>query len=103
MPPERSENALHLGFSSSAWPQFEWLNRAIEMSASACAGVLGLTASLQPQAFVRSRASCGDLREPLRRQSEFWSSACAGGFLQALRASEDAGYLQANELPPQCN
>ena len=88
MPPEKPANALRPGFRSSAWPQFEWSKKAIEMSASACAGVLGFTARLQAQAdFLQSLASCDDLRELLRRQSEFRSSAWAayaGGLSHAL-------------------
>jgi hypothetical protein len=89
MPLEKPENALRQGFPSSAWPQFEWSKKAIEMSATACSGVLGFTAQrLQAQAdFLQSLASCGDLPELLRRQSEFRSSAWAayaGGLSHAL-------------------
>jgi len=58
-------------------PQFEWSKKAIETSATACAGALSFTAKrLQAQAdLMQSLAACNDLPELLKRQSDFWAAA----------------------------
>lgn len=99
MPSEKPENALSQGFQFSYLPQFEWSKKAIEVSATACAGALGFTAKrLQAQAdFLQSLAGCNDLPELLKRQSDFRAAAWgayASELSKVREASQTAGTSQ---------
>ena len=99
MPSQKSETAVSQAVQFPLLPQLEWSKKAIEMSATACAGALGFTAKrLQAQAdLLQSLAGCNDLPEPLKRQSDFWAAAwgaCANELSKVREAIQTTGTSQ---------